>query len=277
MTTENAKRLLEGLVEKLDTQTIAAFCRKRLFSEGVELPMMKWSTLNKFFCFISGTSDARGVDQWRKVGRWPRKGSHAIYIIVPMLRTKTNVENFKASTELDPEEKTQQVLSGFKCMPVFRVEDTEGAELPYQETIRAFDPSKFPLYQLAVAKGIKVSAALTRNAYGFFSPDEKAITLGTDDVTTWMHELSHAIDAEIPGHSEEYAFNEVVAELSSCFLCSLYNLPHHEEHTKAYIEAWQGLSSVAFEIMKASDRVMAIYSAIASFQAQSGTQEVSQA
>lgn len=100
-TTENARRLLSDLVNRLDTQTIAAFCRKKLFIDDTKLPMMKWSTLNQLACFISGTTDARGIDQWRKVGRFPRKGSHAIYILVPMTRTvekKADDESASAET-----------------------------------------------------------------------------------------------------------------------------------------------------------------------------------
>jgi len=272
-TTENAKRLLEGLVEKLDTQTIAAFCQKRLFASEADLPMSKWSRLNQFAAFISQTSDARGVNQWREVGRWPRKGSHAIYILVPMFRTAKPEQPTEGPTDQEGEEIKR--LSGFRCMPVFRVEDTEGKELDYQQTLNAFDPSKFPLYQLAVSMGVKVAGGLMSYAYGSFSPDSKQIKLGTDDPTTFLHELSHAVDNQLPGKSEDYAFNEVVAELSSCFLCTLYNLPHHEQHTKAYIQSYQGRASVAFQIMKAVDRVLEIYGYISAFEA--GSQEQKQA
>ena len=141
----------------------------------------------------------------------------------------------------------------------------KASELDYQQTINAFDPSRFPLYQVAVAIGVTVKASMTFNAYGYFQKHDKSITLGTDDVTTWMHELSHAVDAALPGKSEDYAFNEVIAELSSCFLCSLYGLPHHEQHTKAYIESYKGRSPVAFKIANAVDRVLEIYSYIAKY------------
>ena len=54
-TTENAKRLLESMVERLDTQTIAQFCRKRLFASEANVPMNKWSRLNQFAAFIAQT------------------------------------------------------------------------------------------------------------------------------------------------------------------------------------------------------------------------------
>jgi hypothetical protein len=264
-TTENARKLLNDLVRKLDTETLAAFCQKRLFASEAKLPMNNWSRLNQFAAFLSGTSDARGINQWREVGRWPRKGSHAFYILVPMFR---NVPAENDSSIDDEQSEERKILSGFRCMPVFRVEDTEGKDLDYQIAMRAFDPSRFPLYQLSVGMGVTIRAGLTTDCYGYFTPDKNAITLGTDDPTTYMHELSHAIDNAIPGKSEDRAFNEVVAELSSCFLCSLYGLPHHEEHTKAYIDSYQGRSPVAFQIMKAIDRVLGIYAFIESYNSE---------
>jgi antirestriction protein ArdC len=145
------------------------------------------------------------------------------------------------------------------------VEDTDGAPLDYQRKMMEFDPSKFPLYEVAVKMGVAVNTGITTDCYGFFSPDTNSITLGTSDVTTFMHELSHAVDNALPGKSEDRNFCEVVAELSSCFLCSLYGLPHHEEHTKAYIADYQGKSPVAFQIAKAIDRVLEIYNHIQTY------------
>ena len=137
-------------------------------------------------------------------------------------------------------------------MPVFRVEDTEGKELDYQETLRAFDPSKFPLYQVAVSLGVKVSAGLTTNAYGFFSPDENQIVLGTDDVTTFMHELSHAIDNSIPGSprtglsTRSWRSFPLASSALSTISRTTSSTPRH-----THFEDWKGRSSVAIQVMKA--------------------------
>jgi hypothetical protein len=268
MTTDIAKGVLAELAKRLDTQTIAAFCKKRLFGTTADVPMMKWSVLNQFICFVADTVDARGFDQWRKVGRWPRKGSKAFYILAPIFRT-IPAKPFRNDDEKEGQEQTAieiKVLCGFRSVPVFRMEDTEGNELAYQRNLRQFDPSGFPLYQLAVSMGVTVRAGITPNAYGYFSPTENAITLCTDDVTTFMHELSHKIDYELPGHRDDYNYNEVVAELSSCFLCTLYGLPHHEQSTRAYIESYSEGQPIAARMAEAMDRVMQIYSYIENWQ-----------
>lgn len=83
--------------------------------------------------------------------------------------------------------------------------------------------------------------------------------LATDDVTTFFHELSHAVDHRLPGQNADYAFGECVAELTSCCLCHLYGLLSHQSRTKAYIQSYQGTAHVAFEIIHVIERVMAIY------------------
>jgi antirestriction protein ArdC len=267
VTTDNAKKLLAELVEQLDAHTIAKFCQKKRFTRGSDVPMQKWSTLNQFACFyLGGTSDARGYDQWRKVGRWPCKGSHAVYILAPMFRTVTTSKT-DASKEPTEAEEEIKILTGFRCVPVYRVEDTEGKPLDYRLELQAFDPSAFPLYSVAVAMGVKVQAGLTGRFNGYFEPGTNTITLGTDDPTTFMHELTHAIDAQLPGQSEDKSYNEVVAELSSCFLCTLYNLPTHEQYTKAYIQSYSEAMPVALKIASAVDRVLQIYAYIESFGA----------
>jgi antirestriction protein ArdC len=128
-----------------------------------------------------------------------------------------------------------------------------------------FSIDKLPLKAVADHLGVKVCPGLTANAYGFFRPDTKQIVLGTDDITTWFHELGHAIDNEIEGKSEDYAFSEVVAELISSTLCKTLGYNGHLEHTKAYIKEYKGKAHVAFSLSHAVDRVMKVYEYISGF------------
>jgi len=262
VTTENARKVLDDLVERLNSHVIARFIEKRLFSQEADIPMRKWSLLNQLVAFCSGTSDARGFRQWLAVGRHVKRGAHALYILVPMIRTTTDSRTNPETG--DEEEETRERLSGFRAMPVFRVEDSEGEPLSYGEAMDAFDPSRFPLFDVARNLGLTVTKELTTSCYGYYCHDDNKIALGTDDVTTFFHELSHAVDFHLPAHNESYDFGECVAELSSCFLCHIYNLPHQESRTKAYIERYQGKAHVAFSMVHVIERVIAIYEHIAS-------------
>jgi antirestriction protein ArdC len=246
--TENAKKILDDLVKEITADKVAGFVRGRLFGDGINLPCHKWSVLNQFITYLHGTGDARGFNQWKEAGRSVKKGSKAIYILVPMI--------YKVKKEdAEPEEK----LIGFKAMPVFRVEDTEGDALDYEERFKEFDPDSFPLIDVAKALNITVQAGLTGTAGGWYMPGDDSITLGSNSHRTFLHELSHAIDERLPGKSKDYAYNEVVAELSSAFLASLYGGKVELENTTAYIQGWSGGKHAAFAITKAIERVEQIY------------------
>jgi len=251
--TENARLTLDSVVKYIEGDGLAQFVEKNMFykSMNIEVPAMRWSSLNKM-AVLSRTMnlDCRGFDQWNKVGRRVKKGAKSAFILVPVMAKKP--------TEEEGEE-MESKLVGFRCCPVFASDQTEGEPLPYEGMEgKRFEIDKLPLKAVADHLGVKVCPGLTVDAYGFFKPDSKEIVLGTDDVTTWFHELGHAIDNEIPGKNEDYAFSEIVAELTSSVLCKTMGYPGHLEHTKAYIKEYNGKAHVAFTLSHAIDRVISI-------------------
>jgi hypothetical protein len=74
------------------------------------------------------------------------------------------------------------------------------------------------------------------------------------------------------GAGYDCAFNGVIAEFFSCFLCTIYNLSQHEQHTKVYIV--QRPHSLGFQIIRTVDRLLAIYSHIATWEAGNVLQKV---
>jgi antirestriction protein ArdC len=145
-------------------------------------------------------------------------------------------------------------------MPVFRVEDTEGAPLDYEERIKALDVNSLPLIEVAKSLGVKVEAGLTDGAAaGWFRKSTKQIRLGSANPVVFLHELSHAVDNALPNKSHSYAFCEVVAELSAAFLASLYGVRFDIAHTQGYIKYWQGKGHVMIQVVDALQRVEQIY------------------
>jgi antirestriction protein ArdC len=249
--TENAKKILDNLVSEITADKMATFVRGRLFGDGIDIPYRKWSCLNQFVAYLHGTGDARGFRQWKEAGRSVKKGAKAIYILVPMI--------YKVKKEKEDSE-TEEKLTGFKAMPVFRVEDTEGVELDYEVRLKEFNPDSLPLIDVANLLGVKVQAGLTGTAGGWFDPMRNAITLGSNNQQVFLHELSHAVDNILPGKKNDYAFNEVVAELSSAFLASLYGSKLELDNTIAYIQGWSGGGKhIAFKVIAAMERVEQIY------------------
>lgn len=261
---DKTKDLLDNLVKKLvDPAFVADTLQTRVFLTPYSAPARKWSLFNFGLMRSQHTGDARGFKQWQIVGRKVKKGARAIYILAPMTKKITDKKN-------PDEEKT--IVVGFRSIPVFRYEDTEGEALADLPDLAALDAEKesLPLYDVCERLGVAVSYAPSPGDYrGYYAPIEKEIVLSTDAEQTFFHELSHAIDAELNGGlakpgSKDSDFDEIVAELSACFLASLYGRqPANLAKTKVYVSHFSGKKHVGQEVARALDRVMAIYEYIA--------------
>lgn len=247
-----AKKILDNLVNTILDGDAVKYIHANLemFTEGEEIPCQKWSYLNRVLVTLNGTSDARGIRQWNEKGRSIKKGASAFYIFVPMFRTEKD-----NATETDA-----KVLSGFRLMPVFRMEDTEGKELEYIRRMKKLDVDKLPLSEIAKKLDLTIQKGISNNAAGSFNPVKKVITMLANNPQVFLHELSHAIDYTLGNYEKtDYAFGEVVAELSSAFLGSLYGINVDLNNTKAYIQGWSGKEHVAFKVLSAMQRVEEIY------------------
>ena len=70
------------------------------------IPSENWSLCNRLLMVIAGTIDARGYGQWKEADRYVKKGTKAIYIVVPYIKHK----------EIDDEETNR--ITGFGLQPV---------------------------------------------------------------------------------------------------------------------------------------------------------------
>lgn len=176
-----------------------------------DIPSANWSFLNRLIMYLSGTPDGRGFYQWKKVNRRVKKGTKAFYILVP---------RFKKIEPEDTETEEEEILIGFMLRPVFKVEDTEGEPLAYQN----IELPEFNLIEKAHEWGISVKAVPGNyRFYGYFSKSNNEIGLASEEESIFFHELSHAAHSRI-----EKDFNnikpwkkEIVAELSAAVLCRL--------------------------------------------------------
>jgi hypothetical protein len=83
-------------------------------------PLVHWKSANPTL-YGGQTSDARTYHQWQEVSRFVKKGSSAFPIFAPITK--------KVKDETDPD-KDKVLLLGFKLLPVFKIEDTDGEPLP---------------------------------------------------------------------------------------------------------------------------------------------------
>ncbi len=251
--TSAVKHILDDLVSEICSGGAVRYLTDKVqrFDDGnTIIPLRSWSKCNQMIAFFHGTRDARTFNSWKEVGRYPKKGSHAFQIVAPLFKT----EKDEASNE------EKQVLSGFRLINEFRVEDTEGEDLSYQIRMKNLKVEELPLIDVASKMGIRVQADLCGSAEGSFSPYEKLIRMNCSDKQVFLHELSHAVIAEIKKKEKlDYAFEEICAELSSAFLGSLYGVNVDLQQTKAYIQGWAGKGHVAWKVIEAVDWVEKVY------------------
>ena len=200
-------------------------------AEGDTIPADSWSFANRLLMTAQGTNDARGFRQWNEVGRHVKKGSKSIHILAPL--TKKIVEKDEATGE----ELKRIIIVGFRPIPVFRLEDTDGEPLPTFD----YKPKKYPpFFDVADKLGVKVEyKALRSNYYGRYTSGEGKIELCSKDVVVYYHELAHAVhDTFVDLRKCDTAKKEIVAELSALVLCEISGVSGYEWQGYRYISAY---------------------------------------
>lgn len=242
---DHVKRATESLLAAWETGDMpAAITRNTIARQAGDAghPCDQWSLGNYLLMLFSGTEDARGFRQWEGVGRKVKKGAKAIRILGPCKIKKTNPttgEDYFA-------------IIGFKAIPVFRLEDTEG------EPVETFDyspPAQAPLANVAEAWGLQVTYGPKRERDWFWGwYNGKQIHLVTHDVKTLFHELAHAAHERVVGKLKggQDAHQEIVAETCAAVLCRLYGFEGWEVHARDYVASYAGCEpkAIARQMMK---------------------------
>ena len=163
----------------------------RSYTAFPDVPCSKYSLTNRVLILSEHTNDARGYKQWQSVGRQVKKGKKAFYIFTPKIKIVKKKDESKKTLDNGQQKEKEKKCTGFRLIPMFRYEDTEGSEIP--EHIR---PATLPpLIDVAEKAGIEVNWSKTEHGeYGYFSPKYNSISLACDNPTVFFHELVHAYD-----------------------------------------------------------------------------------
>jgi len=193
-----------------------------------EAPSAKWSLGNQLLQLLAGTKDARGFKQWDKVNRKVKKGAKALYILGPI------------TVKIKDDDGTERTfIRGFKGIPVFAVEDTEGEPVEVPD----YTPMQLPpLMERAEELGVSVDYRPYVGGFrGFYAPSLDHICLVTHDISTFFHELAHAAHARIePLKNGQDARQEIVAEAVAGVLCLMYGVEGYAAKNHEYIAHYAG-------------------------------------
>jgi len=252
----SSQEILKDLVTTLIEEEEFPKYMKKAFSIPNNIPLAKWSLANQFSCFRNNCFDCRGKKQWEEVGRHVKSGfQKAIFILGPRI--------MRIKDEDTKEEKEK--LVGWRRIMVFPYESTEGQELPYLQKMKnEAELNSLPLVDIAEEMRLNLKVQPSVGYYGYFDRKSNEIALCTADEQVFLHELSHAIDQKIGNYdNEDYAGGEIVAELSACFLASIYGKSADMRFTKRYLQKYikdgKNKAQFAYTLFKYLDRVKAIY------------------
>ena len=196
-----------------------------------DIPCRKWSWHNQLIAALSGTMDARGFRQWDEVSRKVKKGSKAIWILGPCVK-KVKDRNAQG------EDSERRVLYGFRAIPVFAVEDTEGEALPATDNQYDAWVQNLPLLEVAQAWGLTVGtysgSDTTPLGYFQYGARGQAVMLGVENLSTWAHEMVHAADHRLAQGAQDRAHKEIVAELGGAVLLECLGMSQDADLGGAY-------------------------------------------
>jgi len=212
--TQIAQEQLRKIVECFSRTEMPDYLAKA-YLESTGRPSDRWSWGNRMLMLLHRTHDARGIRQWNEIGRHIKKGAKAVYILGP--------RNITVEVEDDDGRKEKEHrLVGFRGIPVFRLEDTEG---PAVKSVRNEPRQLPPLAEVAEKWGLAVRYDATCGGeYGSFSKSESEIRLCTADQGTFWHELAHAAHSRIePLKGGQDPEQEAIAQLTACVLGRLYD------------------------------------------------------
>lgn len=251
---DRASEVLSKLLSVFESGKLVNIIAKQpLFINGdkTNKPSDLWSISNQILQIVNLTEDARGYKQWQKVGRQVKKGTNAFYISAPLVR------KWKEINRLTGEEEERAFILGFKFIPVFRYEDTEGTPLSgTQEVIPKTLP---PLFDVAEKLGVKVEYLPGRigrqssKAFGSFNPNNAKIKLYTADDKVFFHELAHAAHSTFRCLKTASPIEvEVVAETTAAVLAVM----HGQEFVSGSIaESWEYVRTYSGEANKALQNI----------------------
>ncbi len=220
-----------------------------------DVPCRKWSWHNQLVAALSGTTDARGFRQWDEVKRKVKKGSKAIWILAPC------VKNLKDKNDRG-EEVQHRILYGFKAIPVFAVEDTEGEPLPAVDDRYDSWLQQLPLLEVAKAWDITVGtysgSETAPLGYFQYATTGQAVMLGVENLSTWAHEMVHAADHRLAGVNTkpDRAHKEIVAELGGAVLLECLGMSHDADLGGAYSYIQHYADETKKDVVRASIEVL---------------------
>jgi len=221
--------------------------------------LYNYTFLNSILINLQGGNIAQSFKGWITLNRCVKKGEKSkIHVFAPLFRKIKDVT--KKETEKETE---KSILIGFKMVPVFDVNQTEGDELEYDHNSSVLmDVSYNKIHRsMETLCKIKIDEEITGNARGF--SDGKRIVISnmsndTDKTKTLFHEVAHHLlhTGNKKTKPVSTSTKEIEAESISYLVMSYLGIDY--ELSKNYVSSWNdGIADARhFLIIKTADKII---------------------
>ena len=229
----------------------------------------QYSGTNAVMLLIAGGGEWATYKQWQSIGAQVRKGEKATKILRPIIKK-------------DPSGLEDDKVIGFTGASVFAADQVDGY------TAQVIEPKQFNDHALAEAFVAATGADIRHNVDGdrgaYYVPSADFINMPTKELfhgeteyySTLLHELSHwtghesRLDRELnTGRfgNEAYAFEELVAELASTFLCAHLGVHQgYQDNHARYLKSWlRVLQNDSKALMTAASQAERAYKFLCAF------------
>ena len=224
--TNQLQSRIKEFVEKLAEQT------EEMKSSAPLLDYLRFAgtfhaySLHNTMLIFSQRPDATrvaGYRAWQKLGRQVKKGSKAIWILAPIV---------SRVREDDDDKQTEQVVTRFRSVAVFDVNQTEGDPLP-QAPVLTNGACNDDLIRAAVffadAEGIQVEfRPLPGDTYGSSRGGQVIVDeslSGADQFSVLLHELAHeALHRGKDAPRLNHQTREIEAETTAYVVCQRFGV-----------------------------------------------------
>lgn len=222
--TGDVQGTLDRILNSFESGNIPSQMAQVFVVGAAERHCATYSFMNRFIVMLHGYTDAMGYGQWKKIGRHVKLGEKGFAILAPIMAKRT--ENVINPATGIVEQKKIGFCIGFKAVKVFGLEQTEGKPIENAAEVQEF-LNELPLRNVAEKWGLQVHAynGNENGALGVYSFGN-SIGLGTQNLSTWAHELAHAADDKLGTlQGDKRWLSEVAAELSGAVLLEAIGKP----------------------------------------------------
>lgn len=217
----------------------------------------QYTGMNAIFLMIAGYKDPRWAtfSQAKENGWTIKKGSHGIKILRPIyIEHKTgkivNQKKLDAMGTTGSEKYiNEECHIAFSAYTVHNGENIEGLEPLQKKEKKAVDYDK--IEEIMKNCGVPInyggpSAYYDLLADSIHLPDRENFHSETEFYSTALHEISHStghpsrLNRDMIGKfgSEDYAYEELIAEFSSVFIRMEKGIAYNEKNNMAYLQSW---------------------------------------